>query len=125
MLKAPDGAFITSGGYASIVPKAYIAKVGDDGFAKTPDRHRPVEVRQPRDRPVRRPHPLRRVLGHQARATSSLEFRIIPDDNSRVSALRSGEIDAAAQIPPQSVDTLKSDSQPEVVTSSSPATTSS
>jgi peptide/nickel transport system substrate-binding protein len=115
VLKAPDGAFLSSGGYASIVPKAYIAKVGDDGFAAAPIGTGPWKFDS---RQIGTSVDLSRYDGYwgDKPGYNQLEFRIIPDDNSRVSALRSGEIDAAAQIPPQAIDTLKGDSNLNLVT---------
>jgi peptide/nickel transport system substrate-binding protein len=108
VLKAPDGAFLSSGGYASIVPKAYIDKVGNDEFGKNPIGTGPWKFVS---REIGSSVDLTRYDGYWGNKPgySDLQFRIIPDDNSRVSALRSGEIDAAAQIPPQSVKALEDD----------------
>ncbi|MCU1501190.1 MAG: transporter substrate-binding protein, partial [Ilumatobacteraceae bacterium] len=115
VLKAPDGAFLNSGGYASIVPKAYITKIGDDAFATNPIGTGPWAFAS---RAIGTSLSLKRYDGYWGAKPgyANLEFRIIPDDNSRVAALRSGELDAAAQIPPQSVETLKADSNLNVVT---------
>jgi peptide/nickel transport system substrate-binding protein len=115
VLTKPDGAFLSSGAYVYIIPKAYFEKVGEAEFANNPVGTAPWKF-------------VSRAIGESVTLTrfdeywgdkpgySDLEFRIVPDDNSRVSALRSGELDVIAQVPPQSIETLEGDDNLKVVT---------
>jgi peptide/nickel transport system substrate-binding protein len=108
-LSQPDGAFLSALAYAYIVPMKYIQQVGDQQFAQAPIGTGPWTFKT-------------RQIGQSLDFTrndaywgdkpgyNSLQFRIIPDDNARVSALQAGEVDMIAQVPPQSVPSLQKNS---------------
>ncbi len=105
-LSEPDGAFLSSRAYASIVSKAYFEEVGPDEFATNPVGTGPWMFDS---RSIRESVTLKRFDGYWGAQPgySELVFRIIGDDNSRVAAMRSGEVDVIAQVPPQSIATLE------------------
>jgi len=105
-LSAPDGAFISSRAYVSIVSKAYFDEAGPEEFATNPIGTGPWAFDS---RAIRESVTLKRYDGYWGSKPgySELVFRIIGDDNSRVAAMRSGEVDVIAQVPPQSIPTLE------------------
>ena len=108
-LKKPDGAFLSAGGYAYIVPKDYIAKVGPKGFAAKPVGTGPFSFG---DYSVGQSVVLHRFGGYWGAKPGykTVEMKIMPDANARISALRTGEINLAAQVLPQNLRQLKSNS---------------
>jgi peptide/nickel transport system substrate-binding protein len=82
-----------------IVPKAAVEKMGDDAFAKAPVTSGPFKFVdwKPGDRVVlaKNEHYYREGLPH----LDGIEFRYIPDDNTRVSMLQAGEIDVNIGVP--------------------------
>jgi peptide/nickel transport system substrate-binding protein len=115
-LKKPDGAFLSAGGYAFIVPEKYVTTGGADNFAANPIGTGPWKF-------------VSRDIGQDIKFTrydgywdakpgySSLELRILKDDNGRVAALRSGEVDVISAVPPQSISQIQSDSNLKAITS--------
>jgi peptide/nickel transport system substrate-binding protein len=107
-LKQPDGAFLPAAGYAFIVPQKLIQQVGNDAFAQNPVGTGPWKFKS---RVIKQSLTFQRHDGYwgDKPGYSEFEYRILSDDNARVSALRSGEVDVIAQVPPQNVSQLKSD----------------
>jgi peptide/nickel transport system substrate-binding protein len=97
-LKEPWPDFLTFYGNATgsgwVVPKAYVEKVGEDGFKRAPVGAGPYKfvsydpggelVMEAFDRYWRKPPSVKRIV-----------FRGIPDESTRVAALKRGEIDIA------------------------------
>ena len=90
-----------------IVPKAAVEKMGDDAFAKAPVTSGPFKFVdwKPGDRVVlaKNEHYYRPGLPH----LDGIEFRYIPDDNTRVSMLQAGEIDVNIGVPISRLAELK------------------
>ena len=100
-LKAPWPDFLTFYGSATgvgwIVPKAYVEKVGDEGFKKTPIGAGPYKfvsftpgvelVFEAFDQYWRKPASVKRVV-----------FKVIPEETTRLAALKRGEVDIAYSI---------------------------
>jgi peptide/nickel transport system substrate-binding protein len=82
-----------------IVPKAAVEKMGDDAFAKAPVCSGPFKFVEwkPGDRVTlaKNEHYYREGLPH----LDGLEFRYVPDDNTRVSMLQAGELDVCIGYP--------------------------
>jgi peptide/nickel transport system substrate-binding protein len=86
--------YSTATGAGWIVPKKYIEKVGEEGFKKAPVGAGPYRfvsftpgveiVFEAFDRYWRRPPPVKRLV-----------FKVIPDESTRLAALKRGEIDIA------------------------------
>ena len=101
-LKEPWPDFLTF--YASatgagwIVPKKYVEKVGDDGFKKAPIGAGPYKFVS--FTPGRRAGAARRSSGYWRKVPSvkRLVFKVIPDESTRLAALKRGEIDIAYSI---------------------------
>src|SRR5262245_3885854 len=84
-------------GAAWIVPKAYVEKVGEDGFKKAPVGAGPYKfvsfnpgvemVLEAHDRYWRKPPQVKRLV-----------FRVIPDEATRLAMLKRGEVDVAYSI---------------------------
>jgi peptide/nickel transport system substrate-binding protein len=108
-MKEPNGAFIPANGIAYIVPKDYIEGGDPEIMNEQPVGTGPLKFVE---RQIGQGFTLERFddyWGDKA-GYQRIEVRIIPDDNGRVSALRSGQVDLIAQVPPQNVEQLKSDS---------------
>ena len=100
-LKQPWPDFLTFYGSASgagwIVPKAYVEKVGDEGFKKAPIGAGPYKfvsfnpgielVLEAFDQYWRKPPNVKRLV-----------FKVIPDETTRLAALKRGEVDIAYSI---------------------------
>ena len=99
VLKEPWPDFLTFygtmvAGAGWVVPKRYIERVGEDGFRKTPIGAGPYKfvrftpgvelVLEAFDGYWRKPPSIRRII-----------FRIMPDETTRVAALKRGEVDVA------------------------------
>jgi peptide/nickel transport system substrate-binding protein len=82
-----------------IVPKAAVEKMGDDAFAKAPVTSGPFKFVdwKPGDRVVlaKNEHYYRQGLPH----LDGIEFRYVPDDNTRISMLQAGELDVNIGVP--------------------------
>jgi len=90
-----------------IVPKAVVEKMGDDAFGKAPVTSGPFKFVdwKPGDRVTlaRNEHYYRGSELH----LDGLEFRYVPDDNTRVSMLQAGEIDVCLGVPAPRMAELK------------------
>ena len=100
-LKQPWPDFLTFYGSASgagwIVPKTYVERVGDEGFKKTPIGAGPYKfvsftpgvelVFEAFDQYWRKPPSVKRLI-----------FKVIPDETTRLAALKRGEVDIAYSI---------------------------
>ena len=100
-LKEPWPDFLTFYGSASgagwIVPKTYVEKVGDEGFKKAPVGAGPYKfvsftpgvelVLEAFDQYWRKPPSVKRLV-----------FKVIPDETTRLAALKRGEVDIAYSI---------------------------
>jgi peptide/nickel transport system substrate-binding protein len=84
-------------GAAWIVPKAYVQKVGDEGFMKAPVGAGPYKfvsfnpgvemVLEAHERYWRKPPHIKRLV-----------FRVVPDESTRLAMLKRGEVDVAYSI---------------------------
>ena len=101
-LKEPWPDFLTFYGSATgagwVVPKKYVEKVGDDGFKKAPIGAGPYKfvVVQPRRRAGA--GGVRAAIGARRRASSAWCSRCIPDEATRLAALKRGEVDGIYSI---------------------------
>jgi len=90
-----------------IVPAAVVKKMGDDAFAKAPVTSGPFKFVswKPGDRVVlaRNENYYRPGLPH----LDGIEFRFVPDDNTRVSMLQAGELDVCIGVPAPRMAELK------------------
>jgi peptide/nickel transport system substrate-binding protein len=90
-----------------IVPKAAVEKMGDDAFAKAPVTSGPFKFAdwKPGDRVTlaRNEHYYR----EGEPKIDGLEFRYVPDDNTRVSMLQAGELDVCIGVPAPRMAELK------------------
>ncbi|HET6618870.1 MAG TPA: ABC transporter substrate-binding protein [Dongiaceae bacterium] len=90
-----------------IVPKAAVEKMGDDAFAKAPVTSGPFAFAEwkPGDRVIlaRNEHYYR----EGEPKVDGLEFRYVPDDNTRVSMLQAGELDVCIGVPAPRMAELK------------------
>jgi len=107
-LKRPWPDFMTfyatpATGAAWIVPKKYVEKVGDDGFRKAPVGAGPYRFAsfKPGVELV-----LEAFDGYWRKTPSvkTLAFRVIPDESTRLAALKRGEVDIAYSFVPQGVE---------------------
>jgi peptide/nickel transport system substrate-binding protein len=109
-LKRYDAGLLPNNFWAAIVPKKYIQRYGDDHFGQNPVGTGPWRLVS---RAINQNFVLERFDRYwgqkpgYARAT----FSIIPDDSTRMAALRSAQIDLMAQVPNQSIQTLSSQAQ--------------
>lgn len=92
---------------AGIVPKAVVEEVGDEAFAQNPVGSGPFMLKEwrPNDRVVleHNPHYWREGLPY----LDEVEFLEVPDENTRVSMLRAGEVEVINGTPWPLIDTLK------------------
>ena len=89
--------YATATGAGWIVPKKYVEKVGEDGFKKAPVGAGPYKfvsftpgvevVLEAFDRYWRKPPTVKRLV-----------FRVIPDETTRLAALKGGEVDIVYSI---------------------------
>jgi peptide/nickel transport system substrate-binding protein len=90
-----------------IVPKAAVEKLGDEGFAKAPIVSGPFKFVEWKtgDRVIleKNEHYYREGLPH----LDGIEFMYVPDDNTRVSMLQAGEIEACVPVPAPRMAELK------------------
>lgn len=90
-----------------IVPKAVVEKMGDEAFAKTPVTSGPFKFVEwlPGDRVVLAKNEHYYREGEPK--IDGLEFRYVPDDNTRVSMLQAGELDVCIGVPGPRMAELK------------------
>ncbi len=90
-----------------IVPKAAVEQMGDEAFAKAPVTSGPFKFSEwkPGDRVIlaRNEHYYR----EGEPKIDGLEFRYVPDDNTRVSMLQAGELDVCIGVPAPRMAELK------------------
>ncbi|MFZ5790181.1 MAG: ABC transporter substrate-binding protein [Pseudomonadota bacterium] len=90
-----------------IVPKAAVEKMGDEAFGKAPIVSGPFKFVdwKPGDRVIlaKNEHYYREGLPH----LDGVEFRYVPDDNTRVSMLQAGELDVCIGVPAPRMAELK------------------
>ena len=103
-----DAKFLPGGAFARIVPKNFIEENGREHFAENPVGTGPLKFV---DRKIRESFTLERFDDYwgEAAGYERYEFRIAPDANARVSALRSGEVDLISQVPPQNLEQLQNE----------------
>ena len=97
--------YATSTGAGWIVPKAYVEKVGDDGFKKAPIGAGPYKFVsfQPGVELV-----LEAFDGYRKKpAVKRLVFKVIPDETTRLAALKRGEVDIAYSVRGELADELR------------------
>src|SRR4051812_16155948 len=100
-LKAPWPDFMTfyssASGAGWIVPKAYVEKVGPDGFKRSPIGAGPYKFVSfsPGVELVLEAHP---QYWRKTPAVKRIVMRVIPDESTRLAALKRGEIDIAISI---------------------------
>jgi peptide/nickel transport system substrate-binding protein len=101
----PDGAFLDRLWYMPIVPPAYVKQVGDEEFQKKPVGTGPFHLMEfvKGDR-----HVLEANANYfkGAPKIKRVVFKVLPENSTRLAALKAGEIDIAQQLPP--------DAQPEI-----------
>jgi peptide/nickel transport system substrate-binding protein len=99
--------YATATGAGWVVPKSYIEKVGDDGFKKAPIGAGPYKfvsfkpgvelVLEAYDRYWRKKPEVKRLV-----------FKVIPDESTRLAALKAGEIDIAYSVRGELAEKLRS-----------------
>ncbi|MBI3513590.1 MAG: ABC transporter substrate-binding protein [Proteobacteria bacterium] len=98
--------YATATGAAWVVPKAYVEKVGDEGFKKLPIGAGPYKFVsfQPGVELV-----LEAFDGYWRKkpAVKRLVFKVIPDESTRLAALKLGEVDIAYSIRGELADELR------------------
>lgn len=108
-LESPTGPFLGSVEMfnAGIVPKAVVEEMGDEAFAQNPVSSGPFRLKEwrPNDRIIleRNPYYWREGMPY----LDEVEMLEVPDENTRVSMLRAGEVDVIDGTPWSMVDTLK------------------
>lgn len=90
-----------------IVPKAAVEKMGDEAFAKAPVTSGPFKFSEwkPGDRVILAKNEHYYREGEPK--IDGLEFRYVPDDNTRVSMLQAGELDVCIGVPAPRMAELK------------------
>ena len=90
-----------------IVPKAAVEKMGDEAFAKAPVTSGPFKFSEwkPGDRVILAKNEHYYREGEPK--IDDLEFRYVPDDNTRVSMLQAGELDVCIGVPAPRMAELK------------------
>lgn len=125
-LKQPQANFLASAvgrDYLSIVPKAYVEKVGAKTFGEKPMGSGPFQfVEWSHNSHVtvkRNPDyawgPRFFETAGKAPSLDKLTFRFIPEDQTRVAALESGQVNMVIVLPPFDQDRLESNDQLEVI----------
>jgi peptide/nickel transport system substrate-binding protein len=110
-----DAAFIANGGYTFILPKAYLSRVGDAGFASKPVGTGPFSFGGQQVNSYYKLNRFSKYWGTKP-GFGAVTVNIVPQDSTRVSQLQGGQVEFIAQVPPQNVATLKAGSGTTVVT---------
>ena len=115
-LKAPWPDFLTfyatATGAGWVVPKSYVEKVGEDGFKKAPVGAGPYKF-------VSFTPGVELVLEafdqywRKKPAVQRLVFKVIPDESTRLAALRRGEIDIAYSVRGELAEQLRTHTRPD------------
>ncbi|MFN8535771.1 MAG: ABC transporter substrate-binding protein [Dehalococcoidia bacterium] len=105
--KNPDPLLLKRIALVSVLPKAYLEKVGDTEFSAKPIGSGPFRVKEyvPDDRVVvvaTETHPFRKATG-----ISEVTIRSISEPSARVAGLKTGDLDIIDGVPIDQVDTLK------------------
>jgi peptide/nickel transport system substrate-binding protein len=104
--KQPDPMFPRQLATLAIVPPAYWAKVGRDGFVKAPIGTGPYVVEKwEKARVVLKAN----TTSWRTPKAASAELIALPETSSRVQALLSRRVDIASEIGPEEIDVLKAD----------------
>ena len=104
----PNAIFLTTLAFSwGMVPPAYIAEVGIDGFARAPVGTGPFRFvsRSAGERILMEANPDYWRSGYPL--VSELEFRVIPDASTRLAAVQTGEIHIANRLSPDQALTLE------------------
>lgn len=104
--KAPDPILLRRLSQLSVLPKAYLERVGDAEFAAKPIGSGPFKLKdfKPDDRVVVTrwdEHPYRKPK------LTEITIRAVPDAATRLTGLRTGELDMAMLLSVEAADTLK------------------
>jgi peptide/nickel transport system substrate-binding protein len=104
--KQPDPMFPRQLATLAIVPPAYWAKVGRDGFAKAPVGTGPFIIEKwDKARITLKANP----ASWRAPRSTAAEIVALPETSSRVQALMSNRVDIASEIGPEDIDVLTSE----------------
>ena len=90
--------YTTATGAGWIVPKKYVEKVGDEGFKKAPVGAGPLQVRLVHARASSWCSRPSTSTGGRRPSVKRLVFRVIPDESTRLAALKRGEVDIVYSI---------------------------
>lgn len=105
--KSVDALLLKRMAYLSILPKAYLERVGDDEFSQKPVGSGPYKMKQyiTGDRLV-----LEAYTAHSYRKPTIPEIiiRNVPDASQRVNGLKTGELDYISAVPLEQIEGLKS-----------------
>jgi peptide/nickel transport system substrate-binding protein len=106
-MSEPDFLFEQNSPFAWVLPEKYYNKVGSDGFEEHPIGAGPYKLDEWRHGEYIKLSAFDDYyLGKPS--IDKVEFKIITDDAARAAALRAGEIDMAAPLQPDQLDTLGS-----------------
>jgi peptide/nickel transport system substrate-binding protein len=102
--KEPDAAFLSRLDNGAILSKAQYDRLGRDGALKQPNGTGPYLFKEyvPGERLVLTRNPS--YWGPFQSAWDEVVFRIIPEDEARITALLNGEVDLIANLPYQSIE---------------------
>jgi len=106
-LKKPDASFLdNTDQYWYIVPKAYIGRIGDEEFSRKPIGTGPFKFVEFK---VRSHLKLTAFDQHWGRVpqVSEVLLKIVPDEQTRLAQLQTGEVDIAASVTPVIAPSLK------------------
>lgn len=112
-LEQSDGAIIPSG-VVRVVPKHYIEEHGDDHFAQEPIGTGPFSLVE---HAIGQGFTLERFddFWGELPGYKTVEARLMQDDTARIAAVRTGEVDVAAAIPPRDVPDLEAEPEIDVL----------
>lgn len=117
-LKAPDASILENlGEYFYIVSKATLEKMGNDEFSRHPIGTGPFKFVSRKIKEVTELAAFSDYWGPKPKI-DRLVMRIVTDPQTRVAMLRSGEVDAIANVPPQVAKQLDADKNVNVIVKS-------